>query len=110
MHADTREVDNIISDHKAALAFINFTNIIKSCSKRKIWNYTRADFAKGNNLIGNANWGFHQCPRYKYGMWKIYETLLDFMGQCMPLKDIIVLLNDRLWYNSEIRQKIQNSR
>lgn len=52
------------------MLFINFPNIVKSCSKRKVWDYIRAVFAKLNDIIVNANWDFidtnivHVCGRF----------------------------------------------
>ena len=55
LHSDTLYIANHISDHKATYMTISFMEIFKTCSKRKVWNYARADYVRVNTLIANTN-------------------------------------------------------
>ena len=55
LHSDTLYIANHISDHKATFMTISFMAIFKTCSKRKVWNYARADYVRVNTLIANTN-------------------------------------------------------
>ena len=102
LHSDT--IEENISDHKATEILPKFINVPKSCSKRKVWYYERADFVQLNNLIENYNWDFITTSDINLGCEKFLEIFLNLSSQCIPSKEITIRPTDKPWHNSEIRR------
>lgn len=47
-----------VSDHFGTYAHITLDFQPSPSSKRRVWNYKRADFTKMNNVIRTTNWEF----------------------------------------------------
>jgi len=47
-----------ISDHFATYLYMNMDMQPSTPTKRRVWNYKKADFNKLNSLITNVNWSF----------------------------------------------------
>ena len=57
------------------------------CFKRKVWNFT-SDFIRLNPLIENTNWEFIDHIGVNESCVKLTNSIIDFMKQCIPSKDI----------------------
>ena len=52
------DVPSSISDHKCTFIFLKFQSDSSQSTKRRVWNYKRADFVLLNSLINNFDWSF----------------------------------------------------
>lgn len=107
LHSDTMDVDNTISDHKATFLNIRFNEIIQTCTKRKVWNYDNGDYALLNELIENYNWEYIDQMDVNESCKLFTDTILRFMNQCIPSKEVTIRPNDRPWFDSETRKIIR---
>jgi hypothetical protein len=76
---------------------------------RKNWLYKQANFNKLNNEILEFQWEqfLHQCTNVEDMSNRFTNTYLEMVGRGIPSKLVIIRLNDKPWFNSEIRKKIR---
>jgi len=73
---------------------MRFKETFQSCSKRKVWNYARADFFRLNTLIENT-----KCECIDHDdvneSWEIFtDIILGYMNQCIPSKEVTIRPNN----------------
>ena len=103
LDAEVVQIDRNISDHDATLVHIKISNIIKEPYTRKVWLYKNADFISLNQEINNFDW------EHLLGECANVDTTkyLELIGNYIPSKTVLVILNDKPWFNSEIRREIR---
>ena len=89
LYSDTLDIANYISDHKATFMTISFMEIFQTCSKRKVWNYARADY------VNESSETFTKIITY-------------LISQCIPSKEVTTRPNDRPWFDTETRKHIRH--
>ena len=83
--------------------------LLKRSYMRKNWLYKQANFNKLNNEILEFQWEqfLHQCTNVEDMSNRFTNTYLEMVGRGIPSKLVIIRLNDKPWFNSEIRKQIR---
>ena len=97
------EIPNHISDHRATFLYAPFSYIRPNVYKGKVWFYKRADYETLNNMVLNHDWSFIGNNSVDDACKIFTDTMLNFLNLCIPNKEVTIRLNDKPWYDSEIR-------
>ena len=109
IYSDVLNVPSEISDHDAAVAYIEYLNCTTSSFKREIWLYDRIDKetfkqkldqADWNALFGSLNDVDEMCNTFT-------ETFVRIARECIPTKFVTVRKNDKTWFTSALRTEIR---
>ena len=103
LEAGTTDVYNSISDLSATYINASFTYSLGNTYTRTVWFYKRGDSDKLNDLIGTNNWDFLTEGDLDTACTNFTSSLMKFIKQCVPYKEVIIRPNDRHWYDSSIR-------
>ena len=103
LEVGTLDVCNTISDHLATYIHSTFTYSLGSSYTRTVWSYKSGDYDKLNDLIRTKNWDFLTEEDIDTACAKFISTLIHFIKQCVPNKEVIIRPNDKPWYDSTIR-------
>jgi ribosomal protein L17 len=76
---------------------------------RKVCLYKKADFNQLNNEILEFQWEqfLHKCTDVEDMSNRSTHNYLEMVGRGMPSKLVRIRLNDKPWFNSEIRKEIR---
>jgi hypothetical protein len=108
IYSDVINVPRNISDHDAAVAYIDCPKRISTTIKREIWQYDKIDMDKFDKYINDIDWNDKKgnfddvadmCNEFT-------KTLLEIARDCIPTKEIIVRENDKPWFNNTLRKEI----
>ena len=104
-------VENAISDHKAIDVSIKAPVYIKTAYYREVWIYKNADYPTLNNLIRDFDWNSvinHLMTPFQWmrRVNHLQQFFLVFVKHVYP-KKVLIRPNDKLWFNSELRQNIR---
>ena len=102
-------VNRDISDHDATLINIKIPCLPKRSYMRKVWLYKKADFNKINNEILEFQWEqfLHKSTDIEDMSNRFTHKYLEMVGRGIPSKLVRIRLNDKPWFNSEIRKEIR---
>ena len=103
LEVGTLDVCNTISEHLATYIHSTFTYSLGFSYTRTVWSYKSGDYDKLNDLIRTKNWDFLTEENIDTACAKFTSTLMHFIEQCVPNKEIIIRPNDKPWYDSTIR-------
>jgi len=91
-----------ISDHFATYLYMNMDLQPSTSTKRRVWNYKRADFNKLNSLITNVDWSFISHGSLDEACELFTSKFIELAKTCIPNNFVIVRPNDKPWYTSDI--------
>ena len=109
IYSDVINIPRNISDHDAAVAYIDCPKRISTTFKREIWQYDKIDietFDKNindidwNDKIGNVDDVDDMCNEFT-------KTFLEIARNCVPTKEIIIRKNDKPWFNNTLKKEIR---
>jgi len=109
IYSDVLNVPSEISDHDAAVAYIECPNCTNSSFKREIWLHDRIDKetfkqkldqTDWNALLGSLNDVDEMCNTFT-------ETFVQIARECIPTKFVMVKNNDKPWFTSALRTEIR---
>ena len=102
-------VNRDISDHDATLINMKIPCLLKRSYMRKVCLYKKADFNQLNNEILEFQWEqfLHKCTDVEDMSNRSTHNYFEMVGRGMPSKLVRIRLNDKPWFNSEIRKEIR---
>ena len=109
LYSDVLHVPSEMSDHDAAIAFIETPEASPRSFKREVWLYDKTDIVKFSELLDNTDWSAllsdlddvdEMCTTFT-------STFLQIARECIPTKEITVRENDKPWFTSELRKEIR---
>jgi hypothetical protein len=110
IYSDVLNVPSEISDHDAAVAYIECPNCTTSSFKREIRLYDRIDKetfkqkldqADWKALLGSLNDVDEMCNTFT-------ETFVQIARECIPTKFVMVRNNDKPWFTSALRTEVRH--
>ena len=109
LYSDVFKMPSEISDHDAAVAFLNCPKSTSCSFTREIWQYENIDLELFNNKMNEINWnemiGF--LNDVDDMVEEFTKLFLDIARQSIPTKTITVRDYDKPWFNNEIRKEIR---
>ena len=71
---------------------------------RRVWSYKRANFTKLEENIRSFDWECLFNGTVNESCTLFTNKFMDFVNKCIPHNDVVIRLNDKPWYDSEIRK------
>jgi hypothetical protein len=103
------QVGRTYSDHKATTVYLKVPLKSVSTYKRLVWDYRNADFETCNECISSLNW--NSIISLENSMDENYKAFtnkcIEIIKKCVPQKEVTIRLNDKVWFNSELRREIR---
>ena len=107
-YSDVLSVPNTISDHDAAVAFLECPREGFRSFQREVWIYDRADTTKFTEKIENMNWDDLFLDKNIDDMCNIFtSSVIDIAKECIPSKLVTIRGNDKPWFTSQLRKEIR---
>jgi hypothetical protein len=109
IYSDVLNISSEISNHDAAIAYIECPNSTTSSFKREMCLYDRIDKETFKQKLDQTDWNAlldtlndveEMCNTFA-------ETLVQIARQCIPTKFVTVRNNDKTWFTSELRTEIR---
>ena len=107
----TISVESEISDHKATYLCLQIPICLPQCYYRDVWNYKTANYNYLNDLIRRHDWEAENneiltddesCENFTQK-----KLILRFCKTCIPCNNVLIRLNDKPWFTSELRYNIR---
>ena len=104
------QIDRKYSDHEATIVYLKVLLKSTSTYKRLVWDYRNADFETCNECISSFNWNSiisaensmdENCQTFTNKFIEIIKK------NCVPQKEGPIRLNDKIWFNSDLRWEIR---
>lgn len=102
-------IDRDVSDHHAILAHIEIPVKLSKSYTRAVWDYKHANFTQFNELISQFDWNtlFQNCTDIDIACELFSSKYLELAKLCVPSRVVTIRLNDKAWFNSDIRREIR---
>jgi hypothetical protein len=109
LYSDVFKLPSEISDHDAAVAFLECPKMTSCSFTREIWQYENIDLELFNNKMNEINWNekIDILDDVDDMVEEFTKLLLDIARQCIPTKTITVRDYDKPWFNNDIRKEIR---
>ena len=103
------QVDRKYSDHEATIVYLKVPLKSINTYKRLVWDYRNADFETCNDCISSLNWNSIISPENSMNenCQTFTKTFIEIIKNCVPQKEVTIRLNDKVWFNSELRREIR---
>ena len=103
------QVDRKYSDHEAAIVYLKVPLKSINTYKRLVWDYRNADFETCNDCISSLNWNSIISPENSMdeNCQTFTKTFIEIIKNRVPQKEVTIRLNDKVWFNSELRREIR---
>ncbi|XP_071123950.1 uncharacterized protein [Mytilus edulis] len=103
------DIPSNISDHNAAVIFLECPSSMSRTFKREVWIYDKMDKDKFLKKMNETDW-YALLPDDKdvNELCEIFTvTFLNIARECIPTKQVTIRKNDKPWFNSELRREIR---
>ncbi|XP_071123817.1 uncharacterized protein [Mytilus edulis] len=107
--SDVLDIPSNISDHNAAVIFLECPSSMSRTFKREVWIYDKMDKDKFLKKMNETDW-YALLPDDKdvNELCEIFTvTFLNIARECIPTKQVTIRKNDKPWFNSELRREIR---
>ncbi|XP_071133192.1 uncharacterized protein [Mytilus edulis] len=107
--SDVLDIPSNISDHNAAVIFLECPSSMSRTFKREVWIYDKMDKEKFLKKMNETDW-YALLPDDKdvNELCEIFTvTFLNIARECIPTKQVTIRKNDKPWFNSELRREIR---
>ena len=98
------QVPNEISDHCDTYVHIPFEYPLHDTFTRNVWIYKDANYELFNKKISDFDWSCLHQGTVNEASSLFTNIFIEFAKLCIPSKTIVVRVDDKPWYDSEIRR------
>ncbi|XP_063408362.1 uncharacterized protein LOC134691483 [Mytilus trossulus] len=108
--SDVLDIPSNISDHNAAVIFLECPSSMSRTFKREVWIYDKMDKDNFLKIMNETDW--HAILPDDKDVNELCEiftvTFLNIAGECIPTKQVTIRKNDKPWFNtSELRRELR---
>ena len=107
-YSDVLNIPNNISDHDAAVVFLQSPKSASRSFQRNIWLYDRADVNLFSDRIRETDWNEMFENRDIDEMCNLFTNkVIGIAKDCIPSKMVTIRSNDKPWFNNQLRKEIR---